>query len=301
MGLTYTYDVEATDPDEDTLTYSLTEKPLGMAIVVATGVISWDPTDAGVFPVGVKVSDPDELFDVQVFRITVVEADEPEPEPELVLVGIVVDPDTMDLIVGKGEDITSVTATYVVRAYEGSIALEDCLFLTSNDKVATVEKTGADKFTVTAEGVGKADIIVSYKGEIDTIAVTVDPIEVVRILAYPDDPMLFTVIVNVPAAGDTTVTVEPPAPDGHPITQVMAYYNDKTHEEVALTDCDLSSDDSSIGVTPDGVVTVTDAFLAECIVAGIGAAKIVEPIITVEYEGKTDTIAVKVTVTVVTP
>lgn len=82
VGVVYNYDVEATDPEEDVLTFSLTEKPLGMSIVATTGIISWTPTDAGLFGIGVKVSDPDGLFDTQSFNITVAKADEPvEPEP----------------------------------------------------------------------------------------------------------------------------------------------------------------------------------------------------------------------------
>jgi len=38
---TYTYDVDATDIDEDTLTYSLTTKPNGMTIDSLTGEITW--------------------------------------------------------------------------------------------------------------------------------------------------------------------------------------------------------------------------------------------------------------------
>ena len=38
---TYTYDVDATDVDGDTLTYSLTDNPNGMVIDPTTGVITW--------------------------------------------------------------------------------------------------------------------------------------------------------------------------------------------------------------------------------------------------------------------
>ncbi|GAJ24958.1 unnamed protein product, partial [marine sediment metagenome] len=39
VGVIYTYDVEATDPDDDVLTYSLTVMPSGMTIGVDTGLI----------------------------------------------------------------------------------------------------------------------------------------------------------------------------------------------------------------------------------------------------------------------
>ena len=47
VGQTYSYDVEATDPDPgDTLTFSLEVAPLGASINSASGLISWTPTAA---------------------------------------------------------------------------------------------------------------------------------------------------------------------------------------------------------------------------------------------------------------
>src|SRR5260221_14632184 len=43
-GSAYTYAVGATDPDGDTLGYSLTQAPAGMTISPTTGVISFTPT-----------------------------------------------------------------------------------------------------------------------------------------------------------------------------------------------------------------------------------------------------------------
>lgn len=67
----YTYNVNATDPDGDTLTYSLTTKPTGMTINSTTGLINWTPTTStGDYNVTVKVSDG-ELTATQSFTITV--------------------------------------------------------------------------------------------------------------------------------------------------------------------------------------------------------------------------------------
>ncbi|HQR05264.1 MAG TPA: putative Ig domain-containing protein [Gemmatales bacterium] len=44
FGKAYSYDANATDPDGDTLVYSLSVFPSGMTIDQATGVISWTPT-----------------------------------------------------------------------------------------------------------------------------------------------------------------------------------------------------------------------------------------------------------------
>ncbi len=71
-GETYTYTVEAADPDEgDTLIFSLTTNPsTDMAINPATGLISWIPTVTGSFEVTVEVSDG-ELSSTQSFTIEV--------------------------------------------------------------------------------------------------------------------------------------------------------------------------------------------------------------------------------------
>ena len=66
----YTYNVEATDTDGDTLTYSLTSSPTGMTIDSSTGVISWTPNAEGDYSVILKVSDG-ELFNTQSFTITI--------------------------------------------------------------------------------------------------------------------------------------------------------------------------------------------------------------------------------------
>lgn len=72
----YTYDVEAEDPDpEDSLVYSLTKKAEGMTIDEDTGLIEWRPTSAqaGTFDITVKVADSYKIraVDTQSFALTV--------------------------------------------------------------------------------------------------------------------------------------------------------------------------------------------------------------------------------------
>lgn len=69
----YTYDVNATDSDGDTLTYSLTIKPSGMSINSSSGLITWTPTAAGAYNVTVMVSDG-ALFTTQSYTITVADS-----------------------------------------------------------------------------------------------------------------------------------------------------------------------------------------------------------------------------------
>ena len=56
VGVQYTYQVVATDPENDPLDYSLTSPPVGMTIS-GTGLVTWTPTAAGPQPVTVNVSD----------------------------------------------------------------------------------------------------------------------------------------------------------------------------------------------------------------------------------------------------
>ena len=56
VGQVYTYNVEATDPDGDPLTYALPVAPDGMEISVE-GIISWTPVVTGSYEVTVEVSD----------------------------------------------------------------------------------------------------------------------------------------------------------------------------------------------------------------------------------------------------
>ena len=69
VGFNYIYAAYVTDPNEDILTYTLDLAPDGMA-VDATGVITWDPTEAGVFPVELSVTDG-EFTTVQLFQVAV--------------------------------------------------------------------------------------------------------------------------------------------------------------------------------------------------------------------------------------
>ncbi|MBA7578613.1 hypothetical protein ES708_20478 [subsurface metagenome] len=164
VGIQYTYTIKATDPDGDTLTYSLIANPSGMAIDSNTGNITWMPESTGSYDVTVKASDG-KLSDTQSFTITV-------RELELELVGIEVEPKEMNLFVEGSETIVSVTATYEFRGYGVLVPLGDCTFLSTDEDIVTVEKAD-DVVTVKAVKVGTATIIVSYGGKTDIVEVTV--------------------------------------------------------------------------------------------------------------------------------
>jgi PKD repeat protein len=71
VGINYSYDVEASDEDDDTLNYYLTDNPPdGMTIDSTTGIISWTPSAEGPYDITVKVSD-EKSTDTQSFSVTV--------------------------------------------------------------------------------------------------------------------------------------------------------------------------------------------------------------------------------------
>jgi hypothetical protein len=78
----YSYDVEATDPDEDDadeLEFSLYESPDGMIIDPSTGEIQWTPSayQVGIVDVVVRVKDSGGLFNIQPFTVTVENINDP--------------------------------------------------------------------------------------------------------------------------------------------------------------------------------------------------------------------------------
>jgi len=189
IGVTYLYDVNATDPNGDVLTYSLTKKPDDMTINSTTGLIGWTPASdqIGNNPVIVKVSDGKKAT-TQSFTITVKAV---EPDPEIELTGIVVDPKKMTLFVGESKAIKSVTAIYEIKGFGVPIPLGYCTYDLVDETVITVSNVGVVK-TV---GEGTTDIVVSYKGKFDTVEVTVKvPIVIDGILSPGewDDYFWFT-------------------------------------------------------------------------------------------------------------
>jgi len=163
-GVAYTYDVEATDPNGDALTYSLTTSPTGMTINSNTGVISWTPTTAGSFDVTVEVSD-DSKSDTQSFTITV---------DETLLTSIVVLPANMEISAGSSKTITSVTAHYG-NGTSANIALSACVYVSNQPGTVTVTN-GVIMVSSSCSGT-TAIITVSYtegdETKSDTVTVTV--------------------------------------------------------------------------------------------------------------------------------
>lgn len=73
IGRAFTYPVEARDPDDDPLTFALAQRPSGMTIEPATGLLRWTPTvsDRGTHEVEVVVTDTQHASARQRFHVSV--------------------------------------------------------------------------------------------------------------------------------------------------------------------------------------------------------------------------------------
>lgn len=56
IGMEYRYHTEAVDPEGSEITFDLTDSPSGM-VISPTGFITWTPTQTGLFPVEIMISD----------------------------------------------------------------------------------------------------------------------------------------------------------------------------------------------------------------------------------------------------
>lgn len=223
VGVDYTYNVVATDPDHDVLTYSLTIEPDGMLIDEDNGIITWTPDIAGDFDVTVEVSDGD-LSDTQSFTITVGVA-------EVAVTGITLDKTTLALTVGGA------TGTLVETVVPATATDTSVTWASSAPAVATVALG-----VVTPVTAGTATITVkTVDGDFtDTCVVTVrDPeIELTGIVVDPKTMTLF--------AGGSEA-----------IESVTATYEIKGYEiPIALGECTFASDDEAVATVSDvGLVT----------------------------------------------
>ncbi len=79
VAIPYVYDVNASDEENDAMTFSLLAAPAGMTINGSTGLIQWTPLagQLGVHPVAVRATDPSGDFGDQTFGVTVVDLEHP--------------------------------------------------------------------------------------------------------------------------------------------------------------------------------------------------------------------------------
>jgi hypothetical protein len=263
VGIEYTYEIVATDPDEDDiLTYSLSEKPDDMTINETTGAISWTPTgdQVGDHQVTIEVSDG-EVSVSQSFTITVA---------EVLLSSIEVVPSEMNILKGSSETIISITAHYD-NGTTAVIELDSAdviSYSSDTEEIAAVSELGV----VIGVDRGTAIITVTYTEEEITVTDTID-VTVLLNLNYIKVLPEFMIIYKG---------------NSQSITSIKAYYEGSTTPvDIALNEVTYDIDSSG---TP-GIITVNDSG----VVTGVSASSDWQTI-TVSYtEGsitKTDIIYV---------
>jgi hypothetical protein len=151
-GDTYRYDVVATDPDGDSLTYELTSSPPGMSIN-DRGRITWNT--AGVFgtaSVGVRVQDGRGGIATQTFNVNVT-ADQTAPQAAAILT-----PNPAPL----GSEVTiQVMATDNVGVQSVTLTVNGTPLPTDGNGVARYQAVAVGDFPIqvlAADGAGNQDL-----------------------------------------------------------------------------------------------------------------------------------------------
>ncbi|MBA7585276.1 hypothetical protein ES708_27251 [subsurface metagenome] len=272
VGVTYIYDVNATDPDSDTLTYFLTANPSGMAINPTNGLIWWVPTTKGTYTVVVKVSDG-ALSDVQGFNIVV---SEPTPTPVNQKPVINSYPRTIAIV---GE-----TYTYDVNAFDPD---DDILTYSVIDiKPTGMTINSANGFIwwiPTSSQIG--DNLITVKVSDGVLSDTQSfIIKVSEPEPEPEPEPKLTEIIVDPEEMDLIV-------GGFETFEVTAYYDDTTTKNVTFK-CHYGTSNSSIAYVAYGIDKVTTLDVGT---ATIFISYTQHNFLTGEEITKTDTIVVTVT------
>lgn len=111
LGGQYHYDVDAADLGErEVLSYQLLQAPSGMSINLVTGVISWQPTATGSYPVRVRVVDSSGNGHEQVFAVEV-SPDSAAPTIDLNVGQHTIEPGGSLLVTALADDEVSVTVS----------------------------------------------------------------------------------------------------------------------------------------------------------------------------------------------
>ncbi len=163
-GKLYTYQIELNDDASSKVVFSLILAPDGMTIDSSTGLIMWTPTESqlGENEVKIRVSDgwhritQEFIVEVSIIKLS----------------SIIVEPETMSIITGSTQSISSVTA-YYDDGSSATIAKADCSYQSDKTNIASVNVYGQ----ISGKTAGDATIFVSYtEDEItksDTISVIV--------------------------------------------------------------------------------------------------------------------------------
>jgi RHS repeat-associated protein len=211
VGGMYHYDVEATDPDGDTLRFSLLEAPPDMRIHSGTGLIAWRPelSDEGSHEVTVLVEDIHQESDSQPFTIDV----GPDLEPPTVVITYLEEPAVVnqpfEVCIGAADNLGVTTIQMSAGGADVPLDSRRCGTFTP-DAVGSVLVLGEAFDASGNRGEVTWDVPVIPEGPTGAPAVAVDSIVPApgSLLTAPVD-VFATVTDDIPATLSWEVRVAP--------------------------------------------------------------------------------------------
>jgi VCBS repeat-containing protein len=253
----YSYIVTATDIDGDTLAYSLTTFPAGMAIDAATGVITWTPAN-GVTSESVTVEVTDgQAIDSQTFTVTVTAVND-APEITEVSATIDTDEDNTGSVILNATDVDGDTITWSIAANgtNGSAVVSGTGASQTINYTPNANFNGADSFTVQVSDNQATDTLVvnvTVNAANDAPVITSESVTT----ATEDEAYGYTVTAS-DVDDDTlefSLTVAPEGMSIDSVTGVISWTpeNGVTSETVTVQ----VSDDSQATATQTFTITVT--------------------------------------------
>jgi hypothetical protein len=224
VGIQYNYDVNATDPNSDTLSYSLISSPDGMGIAQNTGLITWTPETDGTYPVSVRVEDGNGGFYTQDFTITA----------EQMTVPVVVDLNVEPQSIPEGGG--PVTLTWSSAAAD-TVSIDNGIGPVDLNGTRVLSLQAPTTFTITAAGPGgtKTDAVtINYR---PSVSLQIAPESILKgdsaLLSWSSShadtvsiaPDIGTVSpggsIHVSPAITTTYTITATGPDSHYVAEAV--------------------------------------------------------------------------------
>ncbi|MEM1095502.1 MAG: tandem-95 repeat protein [Bacteroidota bacterium] len=246
VGETISFDFDATDADNDALTFSLTNPPDGASINSETGAFTFTPTAAGSFDIIATVSDGTEAVSAPAATITVTASTGSTPAFTAVL-------GDQSLVLGR-------TLTFTFTATDPD---NDALtFGLSNPPAGASINSQTGVFTFTPTAVGSFEVVATVSDGAEAVSAAPATITVVENAApeftsLPSAPSVavgtafaFT-IEAADANGDALTFSLPTAPEGATIDEVTG--------ALAFTP-DAAGDFAFTVAVTDGLVTTTADF-----------------------------------------
>eukprot|EP00210_Caulerpa_lentillifera_P009618 g9175.t1 len=198
-GQSYHYDVSASDPDGDVLSYQLIAAPDGMTIDGVTGEIEWETTQEtiGNHSVLVEVSDELGQTDTQAFVVSVIEASPNRPP-------IITSTPVVDATVATDDP------TYYYEVIATDADNDELIYALVNapDGMLINPETGKIQWAPSAEQLGIHDVVVEVTD--GRGGITQQPYQ---ILVRPDPTNHAPIIVSEP---NTSVLLSPLSDIQHP-------------------------------------------------------------------------------------